>query len=515
MTIPDDLLERYRGTIVELLLQSAVQAPERPALVCEGESLSYHDYCRQVIALARRLRGGTIPDRVAVILRNGFGACIAHFGVLASGAQLLPMNPEYTARELRFQLQDAGCDAVIADRALHDLVAPLAEAMGLPVIWMNEVISQTGGDEGPEANNLPAELAPSSLALLQYTGGTSGRPKGVDLTHAALRTNVDQREAMLPTRIDGERILCAMPLFHSYGMAMGLYLAARCAGTLVILPAFRRDDLFDAIERHRITLFPGSPSIYVSLMAHPRFESTDWSSLRMCYSGASALPGAVLRRWEDTVKTAIYEGYGMTEAGPVLSFNGPGQAVKAGSVGLPLPGTRIEIVDAETGRRALGAGECGEIRAQGPQLMQGYRNLPAETSEALRDGWLYTGDLGEIDVDGHLFVRGRKKDLIIVGGYNVYPREIEEVLQEHPAILEAAVVGKPDSYRGEILLAFVVTRPGMDGTTPEAALAQHCAERLARYKQPARYLQLPALPKTPINKVDRKALSTLAAEQLA
>ena len=320
---------------------------------------------------------------------------------------------------------------------------------------------------------------------------------------------------MLPTRFAGERILCAMPLFHSYGMAMGLYLAARCAGTLIILPAFRRDDLFDAIERHRITLFPGSPSIYVSLMAHPRFESTDWSSLRMCYSGASALPLAVLRRWEERVKVAIYEGYGMTEAGPVLSFNGPGHAVKAGSVGLPLPGTRIEIVDAETGGQLLRAGECGEIRAQGPQLMQGYRNLPAETSETLREGWLYTGDLGEIDGDGHLFVRGRKKDLIIVGGYNVYPREIEEVLQEHPGVLEAAVVGKPDSYRGEILLAFVVPRPGMDDATHETALERHCAERLARYKQPARYFRLPSLPKTPINKVDRNALSALAAEQFA
>ncbi len=365
---------------------------------------------------------------------------------------MLPMNPEYTARELRFQLQDAGCDAVIADQALQELVAPLADSLGLSVIWMNKV----GGQAcigGPDTDNLPPEVAPSSLSLLQYTGGTSGRPKGVNLTHAALRTNVEQREAMLPTRPAGERILCAMPLFHSYGMAMGLYLAARCAGTLVILPTFRRDDLFDAIERHRITLFPGSPSIYVSLMAHPRFETTDWSSLRMCYSGASALPLAVLRRWEETVQVAIYEGYGMTEAGPVLSFNGPGHAVKAGSVGLPLPGTRIEIVDAETGRQLLGAGECGEIRAQGPQLMQGYRNLPAETSETLRDGWLYTGDLGEIDGDGHLFVRGRKKDLIIVGGYNVYPREIEEVLQEHPGVLEAAVVGKPDSYRGEILLA--------------------------------------------------------------
>ncbi|KWT92083.1 MULTISPECIES: AMP-binding protein [unclassified Variovorax] len=514
MTDSGELIDCWRGTVVELLVHAAAQQPEQPALVCEGETLDYVHYRNAVIGLASRLREAAAPARVAVIMRNGIGACIAHFGVLASGAQLLPMNPEYTARELRYQLEDADCDAVIADSALHELVAPLAASLNLPAVWMDSGVPRaTEQDAG--VHGLPPKVDPRSLAVLQYTGGTSGRPKGVNLTHAALRTNVEQREAMLPTRPAGERILCAMPLFHSYGMAMGLYLAARCAGTLVILPAFRRDDLFDAIERHRITLFPGSPSIYVSLMAHPRFESTDWSSLHMCYSGASALPVAVLRRWEETVKVPIYEGYGMTEAGPVLSFNGPGHAVRAGSVGLPLPGTRIEIVDAETGQQTLGARECGEIRAQGPQLMQGYRNLSAETSEALRDGWLYTGDLGEIDGDGHLFVRGRKKDLIIVGGYNVYPREIEEVLQEHPAVLEAAVVGKPDSYRGEILLAFVVPRPGMDDATDETALGRHCAERLARYKQPARYFRLPSLPKTPINKVDRKALSALAAEQFA
>jgi long-chain acyl-CoA synthetase len=504
--------DRYRGTVVDLLLQAAVQWPSQTALACEGQQLTYAEYADAVLALAGRLRASAAPTRVAVIMRNGIGACIAHFGVLASGAQLLPMNPEYTARELHYQLQDADCDAVIADDGLRELVAPLVESMKLPVLWMG-----IGGPAACDARidttrDLPSRVDPLSLGILQYTGGTSGRPKGVNLTHAALRTNVEQREAMLPTRAGCERILCAMPLFHSYGMAMGLYLAARCAGTLVILPAFRRDDLFDAIEQHRITLFPGSPSIYVSLMAHPRFERTDWSSLRMCYSGASALPVAVLRRWEDTAKAAIFEGYGQTEAGPVLSFNGPGHAVKAGSVGLPLPDTEIEIVDVDSGRRTLGRGECGEIRARGPQLMQGYRHLPDESAEALRDGWLYTGDLGEIDDDGYLFIRGRKKDLVIVGGYNVYPREVEEVLLEHPAVLEAAVVGAPDGYRGEVLLAFVVARPGMEHAADESMLVQHCAERLARYKRPARYLRLPTLPKTPINKLDRKALVVLAAE---
>jgi len=266
--------------------------------------------------------------------------------------------------------------------------------------------------------------------------------------------------------------------------------------------------VFDAIERHRITILPGSPSIYVSLMAHPRFASTDWSSLCVCYSGASALPVPVLAQWEQTVRVQIFEGYGMTEAGPVLSFNGPLQPPKAGSVGLPLPGTEIQVVDAETGMQRLGAGQCGEIRARGPQIMQGYRNLPAESAQALRDGWLHTGDLGEFDTDGYLFIRGRKKDLIIVGGYNVYPREVEEVLLEHPSVLEAAVVGAPDSYLGEVLHAYVVPRPGAghDGE----ALMRHCAQRIVRYKQPAHYHWLDELPKTGINKIDKKALGILA-----
>lgn len=506
----EPFLERCRGTVVELVFQAAMDQPSREALVCGAESMSYADYARAVAALAERLCVASRPWRVAVIMRNGIQACVAHFGVMACGAQLLPMNPEYTARELQYQLEDASCDAIIADEALRDLMEPLAARLGTPVIWAGREILQAPEASAMAGSTPLLRVDPSSLGILQYTGGTSGRPKGVDLSHRALRSNVEQREAVLPTHPQGERILCAMPLFHSYGMAMGLYLAARCAGTLVILPAFRRDEVFDAVEQQHISVFPGSPSIYVSLMAHPRFALVDWSSVRVCYSGASALPVAVLRRWEETVKAPIYEGYGMTEAGPVLCYNGPLRPAKTGSVGLPLPGTEIEIVDAESGTRRLGAHECGEIRARGVQLMQGYRHLPAETAETLREGWLYTGDIGEVDDEGYLFIRGRRKELVIVGGYNVYPREIEEVLQEHAAVLEVAVVGAPDSYRGEVLHAFVVPRPGL--AIDVDVLALHCTQTLVRYKQPAHYWMLDALPKTSINKIDKGALRMLAIE---
>lgn len=516
---------RYRDTVVAFVLEAARQWPGQTALHCGDQSLSYRAYADRIIELARRLGGLDTSVRVATLLPNGIAACVAHFGVLAAGAQLLPMNPAYTARELAFQLNDAECQVVIADPQWRKTIEPLARNSGADVIWFDGTLSPDDQTLGPGAETrsargetdracerLPDRVDPQALAILQYTGGTSGRPKGVDLTHAALYTNVVQREAVLPTRQGAETILCAMPLFHSYAMAMGLYMGARCAATLVILPAFHREPFFDAIEAHRVTLLPGSPSIYVALMAHPRFATTDWSSLRMGYSGSAALPVAVLRRWEETVKAPIFEGYGMTEAGPVLSFNGPLRPAKAGSVGQPLPQTEIEIVDLQTGRQRLPAHHCGEIRVRGPQLMQGYRNRPAETAIALRDGWLYTGDLGEFDGDGDLFIRGRRHDLIIVGGYNVYPREIEEVLLEHPSVLEAAVVGAPDGYRGEVLHAFVVTRSGPIAGH-EALLAAHCAGHLARYKHPTHYHWTDALPRTSVNKIDRRALARSLVDQ--
>jgi long-chain acyl-CoA synthetase len=355
---------------------------------------------------------------------------------------------------------------------------------------------------------LPAMPRPEALALLQYTGGTTGRPKGVNLTHAAIAVNVSQREGLLPTQADAERVLCVMPLFHSYAMAMGLFLAANCRGCLVVLERYQPEQLLDTVAGERITIFPGSPTLFVGLMAHPEFARSDWSSVHTCYSGAAPLAEETLRRWRAVVPAPVYEGYGQTEAGPVLSFNPAGGPVKPGSVGVPVPDTAIEIVDVETGARVLPAGERGEIRARGPQLMQGYRNRPEETAQALRDGWLYTGDIGEFDADGYLYVRDRKKDMVIVGGYNVYPREVEEVLCAHPAVAEAAVVGAPDAYRGEILRAYVVLRSGVAASGAE--LVAHCEANLAKYKVPATLELLATLPKTSVSKTDKQALRARA-----
>ena len=397
------------------------------------------------------------------------------FGVLASGAQLVPLNPLYTLPELEAILEDADAAALVVDERL-------SVPRNAPRVIRPQVSTRQSELSLPAAD---------SLALLQYTGGTTGKAKGVNLTHRAIATNVAQREGLLPTAPDRERILCVMPLFHSYAMAMGLFLAVNCRGTLVILERYKPEALLAAIERERITIFPGSPTLFTSLMSHPDFPRTDWSSVHTCYSGAAALPEETLSRWRQAVGAPVYEGYGQTEAGPVLTFNPVNGVTKPGSVGIPVPQTEIRIVD-------------GEIVARGPQIMQGYRNRPQESAEALRDGWLHTGDIGELDADGYLYIRDRKKDMVIVGGYNVYPREIEEVLCGHPAVSEAAVVGGPDSYWGEVPHAYVALRENVT----EENLITYCRERLARYKIPATLEILDALPKTTVNKPDKLALKS-------
>ena len=492
-------LPHVHPTVVHMLVAAASREPDAEALVFRDRRLSYAEYLACAGGFARELeRLGARGERVATLLENSIEACVAAFGVLAAGAQHVPLNPLYTPRELEAIFGDAAPVVLV----VHEGSAPWVEQIARKTA-IKHVVSVRGS-----TGSLPPLPDPDSLALLQYTGGTSGRPKGVDLTHRSIAVNVSQREGLLPSRA-GDRILCMMPVSHAYGMAMGLFLAAYCAGTLVILPRYAPDEVLTAVGRERITVFPGSPTVFVGLMAHPDFGRTDWRSVHTCYSGAAPLSAETLRRWREAVGAPVYEGYGQTEAGPVLSFNPAGGVVKPGSVGVPVPQTEIQIVDVKSGTRVLPAGERGEIRARGPQVMRGYRNLPGETAEALRGGWLHTGDIGEFDADGYLHIRDRKKDMVIVGGYNVYPREVEEVLFLHPEVMDAAAVGAPDEYRGEIVRAYVVLKP--QAQAGEAELLAHCRANLAKYKVPARVEILEALPKTSVNKTDKKLLKERAA----
>ena len=503
-------LPRVHPTVVHMLDAAAREAPNGEALVFGARRVDYATYLASVAGFARELESlGARGERVATLIGNSIEACIAAFAALAAGAQHVPLNALLTMAELEPILVDAEPTVFVVDAALAAQAAPVARRAGV-----RHVIVVGAGerllDAWPAGSvELPPLPEPDSLALLQYTGGTTGRSKGVDLAHRAIAVNVSQREALLPGR-RGDRILMMMPLSHAYGMAMGLFLAAYCAGTLVILPRYQPDEVLAAVVRERIGVFPGSPTVFVGLMGHPAFAHTDWRGVHTCYSGASALPAPLLERWRDAVGAPVHEGYGLTEAGPVLSFNPVGGPIKPGSVGVAVPATEIEIVDVETGTQVLPAGERGEIRARGPQLMRGYRNRPEETAAALRDGWLYTGDIGELDADGYLYIRDRKKDMAIVGGYNVYPREVEDVLFAHPAVAEAAVVGVPDAYRGEVIVAHVVLRPG--AAADADALVAWCRERLSKYKLPARVRFAESLPRTSVNKIDKAALRLLALD---
>ena len=497
-------------SVVHALADAAAQSPGHEALVMGEERLNYREYLRCVAGFSRELETlGLNGCRVALLMGNSIDVCIAMFAVHAARAEAVPLNPVYTARELLPMLEDAEVSAVIFDEALADVVRDLAAELQIKHLfaigsdyrlteWRARSDLDTLGD-------LPEAQDP---ATLQFTGGTTGRAKGACISHYSLSVNVSQREAISPTRDDVERTLCIMPLFHCYAVSMCLHAMVFRRGALVILPRYHPGEVIAALVRERITLFAGSPTIFTGLLNYPGFPETDFSNLYMSSSGSAPLAENVLDEWERITGTPILEGYGQSEAGPVITFNPLDGVRKPTSVGIPLPATDIQVVDLETGTKVLETGQNGEIRVAGPQVMRGYRNRPDETALALRDGWLYTGDIGEIDEDGYLYIRARKKEMLIVSGYNVFPREVEEILHRNPGVREAAVVAKKDAYRGELPVAFIV--PGTENGVDEDVLRHYCTECLASYKIPAEFHFVESLPKTVVGKVDKILLAEMA-----
>jgi len=484
------------ATPLAILSRAVAARPAAVALVAGEARLTYGEYARAINALAAEF--GPLDGRVvALLLRNGVEICVASLAVQAAGGIVAALNPDYTPRELAAMLADAAPVAVITHPDLVEKLGIARFGGRICVVdngWIAALVAVGSIDLGGGD--------PAAASLLQFTGGSTGRAKGVVLTAGAIAANIAQREAVLPTVWGDERVACIMPLFHSFASAMCLHLTANAAGTLFILPRFRPDWLVDLIAAEGVTRLPAGPTVFNALLGYDGLDRARLASLRCAYSGSAPLAAATLTRWEAATGVPIYEGYGQSEAGPVLTYQGPATGRTPGSVGPPLPRTEIEIVDPGDGITRV---TTGEIRARGPQIMTGYLNDPAATAEALRDGWLYTGDIGHFDADGHLFIDDRKKDMAIVGGYNVYPREIDEVLASCPGVVEAAAVAVPDAYRGEVLHAFVV------GPADDAAVRDHCAAHLVRYKQPAAISRLAALPRTSVGKVDKPALRVLAA----
>jgi long-chain acyl-CoA synthetase len=513
-----------------LLEQAANQFGGRTATIYYGARLTYS----QVRDQARRMAAGLLRlglkkgDRVAIMMANCPQAIIAYYGVLMAGGVVVMVNPLYTERELRYQLSDAGTQILIGldliypkvkDLGLqHLILTGLPEYMPIPTRWIAPLKLKPpkvpwGGSihrwrEFLSAEPLkePIPVDPKEdLALLQYTGATTGLPKGCMLTHFNLMANVRQIGAWL-YRVSPERpvrTLVALPIFHVYGMTTAMNFAIAEGGEMVLQTRFEPREALKLIQKYKVEIFPGAPTMYVGLNHVPDVGSFDLSSIDACISGAAPLPLEVQQTFERLTNGRLVEGYGLSEASPVTHANPCWDQRKEGSIGLPWPDTDVRIIDPVTGAD-LPIGEVGEMIIRGPQVMKGYWNKPEETEATLRDGWLYTGDMARMDEDGFFYIADRKKDLIIAGGFNIYPREVEDVLYAHPAVKQAAVIGVPDEYRGETVKAFVVLKPGMRASHEE--LDRHCRQNLASYKVPRLYEFRESLPTSLVGKVLRRVL---------
>jgi long-chain acyl-CoA synthetase len=527
------------GNLARLLADAARDFPSAPALHFQGRTVSYAQLAEQAWRFAGALAGLGVGKgtKVGLVLPNCPQAVIAFFGALRLGAVVVQNNPLYTERELGHQLADAGVEVVVCLDLAYERVKAVREATAIREVVVTSVLDELpavkraiapytrkgkaaaqaiGRDEPVRrwrelvatatTRAEEAEVDPASdLALLQYTGGTTGLSKGVMLSHANLRSNVEQVRAWFPDADPGREVMMAvLPFFHVYGLTVCLLFGIRIGAALVLMPRFDLEQVLAAVDRHRPTLFPGVPTMYVAINNAVAKGGHDLSSIKACLSGAAPLPLEVAERFERYSGGRLVEGYGLSECSPVALANPIYGKRKAGTIGMPLPDTRARVVDPTDPDRTVPTGEAGELAINGPQVMRGYWNRPDESAQVLRDGWLLTGDMAVMDEEGYFQIVDRKKDLIIAGGYNVYPREVEEVLYEHPKILEVCVAGVPDSYRGEVVKAFVVLRPGEKATTEE--IRGFAKERLAAYKVPRSVEFRDELPKTLIGKVLRRAL---------
>ncbi|HJQ35852.1 MAG TPA: long-chain fatty acid--CoA ligase [Thermoanaerobaculia bacterium] len=501
-----------RRPLTDILRMAAADVPDKPAVAFFGQQLTFAQIKERADKFATALaRTGVVQgDRVGVMLPNCPQYIVAVFGILRVGAIVVNINPLYTPREVRVVAEDSGMKALI----VLDLLVPQTDGTNIPKI-VTSFVAPASFEEmiaNVETPQLPrVHIDADDVAVLQYTGGTTGTPKGAMLTHYNIFANVVQSTTLhVPSLRRGEeRYLLVIPFFHIYGFTVGLMAGTWLGAMQILLPKYDVDALLNAVRDHRPTYFPAVPTIFISLLNHPKSREYGIDKIRAFNSGSAPLPLEVLEQFEQLTGGMLSEGYGLSEASPV-THNSPSLSVrKPGSVGIPLPGTDQKVVDLNEGTTEVPVGGEGELCIAGPQVMKGYWNRPEETASTIRTDangtrWLYTGDIARVDEDGFTYIVQRKKDMIIVSGFNVYPGEIESVLFTHPSVMEAVVIGVPDAYRGEAVKAFVVCKSGMSATVED--LKAHCAKDLAEFKRPTLIEIRESLPKSAVGKILRRVL---------
>ncbi len=536
--------------LFEFLDQSAEKWPLRRALVFKNYSLSYKklQYLTEIFAANLRAQGVRPGDRVSIMLPNSPQAIIAYWSALRAGALVVMTNPLYMETEIIHQMNDCEAKFLICldllwpkiDRLRKSLpiekfcVTSIADCLKFPYNSLYTLKNKKSGlavDVPYDGQTVLKwkELATGQqtftckdidphkdTALLQYTGGTTGVAKGCILTHFNLAANMQQCRAWIDsvTGTDEQQIfLGILPYFHIYGLTVGLNWATLIGGCLMPIPKFEPQMLLKAIHKHKPTIFPGAPSVYIALLQQKNLSKFNLKSIRYAVSGSAPMPKEHIEKFNEVTGAEILEGYGLTEASPVTHINPVQGERKLACIGMPLPNTEAKVVDMEVGGEELPPGKMGELVIRAPQVMQGYYKRPADTADVLRNGWLYTGDIAMMDEDGYFSILDRRKDLIISAGYNIYPREIDEILHEHPKISEAVAVGIPSQTRGEVVKVFIVLEQGK--TMDKAEVIAYCRQKLANYKVPKKVEFREDLPKTMVGKVLRRALREEETAKLA
>jgi long-chain acyl-CoA synthetase len=496
--------------LASIVSDSAGRDPDAVAVRLGDAEMTYGELDERSARVATLLgeRGVEPGDRVGVMLPNVLEFPIAYYGVLRAGAVVVPMNVLLKRREIAFYLGDSGARLMLAWHGFHaEACDGGADADAAVIEVAPETFGELIGAHDPAPDVPPVE--DDDTAVILYTSGTTGTPKGAELTHANLARNAEVSSNTTCEVSAGDSVLGALPLFHSFGQTVSMNASMRVGATLTLVPKFDPGEALATIERDRVTHFYGVPTMYGAMLHHPGRDRYDVSSLRMCLTGGSPMPAEVLRGFEEAFGAIVLEGYGLSETSPVSSSVHPGAERKPLSIGTPIEGVEMRLVDEED--KEVPQGEVGEIVIRGHNIMKGYWERPDATAEAMRGGWFHSGDMARMDDDGYFFIVDRKKDMIIRGGYNVYPREVEEVLYEHPKIREAAVLGVPNAEWGEEIGAAVVLEPGEE--LAPAEISAYVRERIAAYKYPRVVWFLAELPKGPTGKIVKREIEVPASAE--